>query len=60
MANICRVYKITNNIDNKIYIGSTSQTLLNRFKQHLYDATKNCTIKLYIHMHELGFEHLNI
>jgi len=44
MANICRVYKIINSIDNKIYIGSISQTLVKRFKQHLYDATRNYTL----------------
>jgi len=60
MAKVYRVYKITNTIDDKIYIGSTSQTLLDRFKQHLYDATCNATIKLYIHMRKLGFEIFNI
>jgi len=31
MANIYNIYKITNNIDNKIYIVSTSQILVERF-----------------------------
>jgi len=60
MANIYRVYKITNTIDDKIYIGSTKKTLVERFKKHLYDATCNGTIKLYIHMRKLGFEKFNI
>jgi len=60
MANFHRVYKIINNIDDKIYIGSTSQTLVQRFKKHLYIATQNNTIKLYIHMRKLGFEHFII
>jgi len=60
MANFYRVYKIINTIDDKIYIGSTSKTLEERFKQHLYDATRNNTIKLYNHMRYLGFEHFRI
>jgi len=60
MANIYSIYKVTNNIDNKIYIGSTSKTLVERFKEHLYNATRNYTIKLHIHMRQLGFEHFNI
>jgi len=49
MANLYRIYKITISIDNKIYIGSTSQTLVERFKEHLYNATRNYTIRLYTH-----------
>jgi len=46
MAKIYRVYKITNTVDNKICIGSTSQTLVERFEEHLYNATCNPTVKL--------------
>jgi len=56
MANFYRVYKIINTIDDTIYIGCTSKTLEERFKQHLYDATINTTITLYKHMRYLGFE----
>lgn len=35
-----RVYKITNNINNKVYIGITCQTLNQRFRKHLTDKRK--------------------
>jgi len=60
MAKVYRVYKITNTVDDKIYIGSTKRTLVERFKEHLYDATCNATIKLYINIRDLGFEKFNI
>jgi len=57
MSNFYRVYKIINTIDDKIYIGSTSKTLVERLKEHLYNATFNTTIELYKHMRYLGFEY---
>jgi len=60
MAKVYRVYKITNTLDDKIYIGSTSKTSIERFKEQLYNATCNPTIKLYLHMRKLGFEKFNI
>jgi group I intron endonuclease len=35
------VYKITNIINNKIYIGSTNQTFLKRLTQHYFELRKN-------------------
>jgi len=35
-----RIYKIYNIIDNKIYIGSTTQPLYIRLSQHLYNHEK--------------------
>lgn len=32
------IYKITNNVNDKPYVGQTNQTLEARFKKHLYDA----------------------
>ena len=32
------IYKITNNINDKPYVGQTNKTLEARFKKHLYDA----------------------
>lgn len=32
------IYKITNNVNDKLYVGQTNQTLEARFKKHLYDA----------------------
>jgi hypothetical protein len=36
-----RVYKIVNDIDDKIYVGSTKEKLSKRFGQHKSDYTKN-------------------
>jgi len=56
MTTIYRVYKITNTVDDKIYVGSTKRTSIERFKENLYNAT----IKLYLQMRKLGFEKFNI
>ena len=34
------VYKITNVLNGKIYIGITTRTLEERWQQHCYDALK--------------------
>lgn len=54
------IYKITNNIDDLIYIGSTSQTLTERFNEHISSAKMNFNLKLYNHMNKLGLEHFTI
>ena len=36
------IYKITNTINNKIYIGQTVQSLNMRWNKHTYDAKVNC------------------
>ena len=35
------IYKITNLLNNKVYIGKTSLTVEERWKQHIHDANKN-------------------
>ena len=43
------IYKIYNDINNKIYIGKTLTSLQERFKKHLYDSRRDCFKKdLYI------------
>lgn len=34
------IYKITNNLNNKIYIGQTSRTIAERFLEHINAANK--------------------
>jgi group I intron endonuclease len=41
------VYKITNIIKDRFYIGSTSQGFLKRFKQHLYILKKGKSVQRY-------------
>ena len=36
------IYKITNTINNKIYIGQTVQSLNMRWNKNTYDAKVNC------------------
>ena len=44
------IYKITNNIDNKVYIGMTTKSVLNRFQRHCVIArTTNTHNKKYLH-----------
>ena len=38
------VYKITNKVNNKVYIGITSKGLSARWKEHLYNALSNYTM----------------
>jgi len=56
---IIRVYRIINNLNTKIYIGSTNRKLVIRFKQHLYDAN-HLNNKLYNYMNELGLNNFFI
>ena len=39
-----KIYKITNLINNKVYIGLTSQTIQKRFYQHCHNPIKNSLI----------------
>ena len=34
------IYKITNKINGKTYVGKTTKTVLGRWKEHLHDSTK--------------------
>ena len=43
------IYKITNLINNKVYIGKTTKTIEWRFKKHCYDAKKNPNTKNHFH-----------
>lgn len=59
-----KVYKLTNDINDKIYIGSCNlQYISMRFRLHK-QSTKNLSgrrnSKLYIHMREVGTEHFKI
>lgn len=56
------IYKITNDINGKIYIGKTNYSLKRRFQQHCNDATKNrCQHRpLYRAMNKYGKEHFHI
>lgn len=56
------IYCITNDINNKQYVGKTTETLEKRFKEHLNDATKErCKNRpLYRAINKYGKEHFTI
>jgi group I intron endonuclease len=58
--NNAKIYKIVNDIDDEIYIGSTCQRLSMRMVGHRVQANKQYKIKLYEHMNELGIDHFKI
>ena len=55
-----RIYKISNTVDNLIYIGSTVKTIEDRFVRHKRDAHNGSTCALHFHMRALGFEQFTI
>ena len=46
---MCIIYKITNLINNKIYIGKTTKTINDRFKEHLKTAKRKRTYTSYLY-----------
>ena len=56
------IYKIINDINQKIYIGKTEFSLEKRFKEHCQDAFKQSTENrpLYNAMKKYGIEHFHI
>src|ERR1700719_1319123 len=55
-----KVYKIVNDTDDEIYVGSTCNTLAKRFGDHKYDAKYKPNIKIYQKMNRIGKEHFRI
>ena len=56
------IYKITNDVNGKVYIGKTNYSIEKRFKEHCRDALKRRCEKrpLYSAMRKYGFEHFHI
>ena len=56
------IYKITNDINGKIYIGKTYNSIEKRFKEHCNDRLKRkCEQRpLYFAMNKYGIEHFHI
>lgn len=56
------IYKILNNINGKIYVGQTTQTLDIRFQRHYYDSqrSREKTRPLYSAFKKYGFENFSI
>lgn len=54
------VYKISNDINNKVYIGITEQSLETRWNGHLLAAHQKTNRHLYNAMNKYGIEHFHI
>lgn len=56
------IYKITNDINDKIYVGKTEYSIEKRFKEHCQDSKrKRCEKRpLYNAMNKYGIEHFHI
>ena len=54
------IYKITNNINNKVYIGATYQCLKSRFSQHLREVKYGSKLKIHSAIREFGKENFSI
>lgn len=53
------IYKIVNNVNNKVYIGQTTYTLDRRWQQHLSKSKTNNSL-LYKEMRRIGQNHFRI
>ena len=55
------IYKIINDINNKIYIGKTNFDIKKRFQEHIHDSKKGYQNRpLYKAMNKYGIEHFHI
>jgi group I intron endonuclease len=54
------VYKITNIINQKVYIGITSRTIEERFKEHKYRMNERIDLHLYSSMKKHGVENFKV
>lgn len=55
-----KIYKIVNDVNDEIYVGSTCRTLCKRMDAHRMAASYNPCGKLHTLMNELGYDHFNI
>ena len=53
------VYKIVNDVNDKVYIGVTQTSLEERFKKHKVDAFRHNS-NIYKAMRDIGIEHFSI
>lgn len=56
------IYKIINSNNNKVYIGQTTKTIQERFKEHLRNSTEKSknTLHLYLAMNKYGKETFSV
>lgn len=54
------IYKITNDINGKIYVGKTERSIEKRFKEHCLECYRQPNRPLYAAMRKYGIEHFSI
>lgn len=54
------IYIITNDVNDKVYIGKTNDRVEKRFREHLYDATRFFNRPLYAAIRKYGSNHFLI
>jgi group I intron endonuclease len=52
----CTIYKATNNINKKIYIGKTTYSLQTRKRRHIYDAKKESQLLFHRALRKYNFD----
>ena len=56
-----KIYKITNTVDDKFYVGSTIYTLEKRLKYHKLNVERRPTMPVYKHIEDnVGWENISI
>lgn len=55
-----KIYKVVNDLNDTIYVGSTCSALYDRMAGHRCDAKRYRTSPLYLASNELGMEHFKI
>ena len=55
-----KVYKLTNKIDNKIYVGSTCKSLSQRLQGHKDKSKENPTQPVYAHINNIKWDNVDI
>ena len=55
-----RIYKIWNDVNDSIYVGSTTQRLSSRMRGHRHSCKNNPNMKLYQAFNELGIHNFHI
>ena len=54
------IYKIVNDVDDQIYVGSTTRPLYQRWYQHKLAAKKYPMRKVYVHCAAVGWDHCRV
>jgi group I intron endonuclease len=55
-----KIYKLTNTVDDEIYIGSTSSTLQRRLSTHKANAKVHTQRPIYQHLNKVGMNNVSI